>query len=68
MGGSRGEDPCGWWGDAAWAKRWPLISGSLRKVIQISPDTLENLLAALVAAGQDVVVQVNGQRVFRATM
>jgi sulfur carrier protein ThiS len=40
----------------------------LEKVVRISPETLDELLRALIAAGQVVVVQVNGQRVFRAAM
>ena len=38
------------------------------RVVRLSPDTLEDLLRALVAAGQVTVVQVNGRRVYRATM
>ncbi len=38
------------------------------KVVRISPETLDELLRALVSAGQVVVVKVNGQRVFRAVM
>ena len=40
----------------------------LERVVRISPDTLDELLRALVSAGQVVVVKVNGQRVFRAAM
>ncbi|MGO9107954.1 MAG: hypothetical protein ACLP9L_01865 [Thermoguttaceae bacterium] len=40
----------------------------LHKVVRISPETLDELLRALVSAGQVVVVKVNGQRVFRAVM
>jgi DNA-binding transcriptional ArsR family regulator len=40
----------------------------LRRLVRISSDTLENLLTALVAAGQVTVLQMNGQRVYRATM
>jgi hypothetical protein len=40
----------------------------LEKVARISPDALDELLRALLSAGQVVVVQVNGQRVFRAAM
>ncbi len=40
----------------------------LRKLVRLSPDTLEDLLMALVAAGQVVVLIRNGQRVYRATM
>jgi hypothetical protein len=39
----------------------------LSKVVRISPDTLEDLLKALVVAGQVTVVQANGQRRYRAT-
>ena len=41
---------------------------NLRRVARISPETLDELLRALVSAGQVVVVKVNGQRVFRAAM
>ena len=40
----------------------------LEKVVRISPETLDELLRALVSAGQVVVVKLNGQRVFRAAM
>ena len=40
----------------------------LRKVLQISPETLEDLLAALLASGQVVAVEVNGQLRYRAMM
>ena len=40
----------------------------LEKVARISPDAVDELLRALVSAGQVVVVKVNGQRVFRAAM
>jgi hypothetical protein len=40
----------------------------LRKVVRASPDTLDELLRALVASGQVTIVKLNGQRVFRATM
>jgi sulfur carrier protein ThiS len=40
----------------------------LHKVVRISPETLDELLRALVSAGQVVVVKVNGQRVFRTAM
>ena len=39
----------------------------LEKVVRISPKTLEQLLNALVTAGQVVVVKVGGERVYRAT-
>jgi hypothetical protein len=39
----------------------------LEEVLRISSDTLEDLLRALVAAGQVVVVKVNGQLVYRTT-
>ena len=37
----------------------------LRRFVRLSPDILEGLLGALMAAGQVNVVQVNGQRVYR---
>ena len=40
----------------------------LRRLVRLSPDTLEDLLAALVAAGQVTELRMNGRRVFRATM
>jgi hypothetical protein len=40
----------------------------LEKVARISPDALDELLRALVSAGQVVVVKVGGKRVFRAAM
>jgi hypothetical protein len=40
----------------------------LRRLVRLSPDTLEDLLAALVAAGQVTELRMNGQRVFRASM
>ncbi len=40
----------------------------LEKVVQVSPDALDELLKALVSAGQVVIVKVNGQIVFRAAM
>ena len=39
----------------------------LGAALQISPETLEDLLSALVASGQVAVVKVNGQLVYRAT-
>jgi hypothetical protein len=45
------------------------ISGDdLRRLVPISSETLENLLAALMAAGQVVVSLRNGQRMYRAAM
>jgi hypothetical protein len=41
---------------------------NLRRVIQISPETLQELLKALVMAGQVVALKVNGQFVYRTTM
>ncbi len=41
---------------------------SLRRVVQISPETLQELLKALVMAGQVTVVRVGGQMVYRTTM
>jgi len=40
----------------------------LARVLRLSPDTVEDLLMALVAAGQVTVLRVNGQRVFRASL
>jgi hypothetical protein len=40
----------------------------LRRLVQISSETLEQLLAALMAAGQVVVSLRNGQRIYRAAM
>jgi predicted transcriptional regulator len=40
----------------------------LRRVCGLSSDTLDDLLKALVAAGQVRVLKVNGQMVYRATM
>ena len=40
----------------------------LEKVVRISPETLNELLRALIAAGQVVVVKVGGQMVYRAAM
>ena len=39
---------------------------ALRKVVGLSPETSEDLLRALVAAGQVVMVQAGGQRMYRA--
>jgi hypothetical protein len=41
---------------------------ALLRLIRISPETLENLLRALVVAGQVMVVQVGGERRYRAAM
>jgi hypothetical protein len=41
---------------------------SLHRVIQISSETLEDLLGALVATGQVVALKVNGRLVYRTTM
>ena len=38
----------------------------LRKLTQLTPDTLEDLLAALMSAGQVVAVKVGGRLVYRA--
>ena len=38
----------------------------LAKVLRLSPDTLENLLRAMVVAGQVVMLKVDGQIVYRA--
>jgi hypothetical protein len=40
----------------------------LRKVIGSSPETLESMLRALVVSRQVVVLKVNGEMVYRATM
>ena len=40
----------------------------LCKVIGSSPETIESMLRALVVSRQVVVVKVNGQLVYRATM
>jgi hypothetical protein len=39
----------------------------LRRIIRISPDSLDDLLRALVSSGQVIVLKVNGERVYRAT-
>jgi hypothetical protein len=39
----------------------------LRTLVPLSPETLQDLLKALVATGQVVVLKVNGQMVYRAT-
>jgi hypothetical protein len=38
----------------------------LRRLTQLTPDTLEDLLAALMSAGQVVAVKVGGRLVYRA--
>jgi hypothetical protein len=38
----------------------------LRKVVRLSPETLTDVLRALIVARQVVVVKVNGRRVYRA--
>jgi hypothetical protein len=38
----------------------------LRKVVRLSPESLDDVLRSLVSAGQVVIVQVNGERVYRA--
>jgi len=40
----------------------------LHKVARVSPDTLDELLRALMAAGQVRMLKVGGQIVFRAAM
>ena len=43
------------------------ISGDdLSRLLRVSSETLEDLLAALMAAGQVVVVSIGGQRRYRA--
>jgi uncharacterized metal-binding protein len=37
----------------------------LEKVVRLSPETLQDLLRALTAAGQVTVLLVNGQRAYR---
>jgi hypothetical protein len=39
---------------------------SLRRVVRLSPETLQDLLRALTAAGQVEVLKVNGKMVYRA--
>ena len=39
----------------------------LRRVCGLSPETLEDLLRALVTGGQVVMLKVSGERVYRAT-
>jgi len=38
----------------------------LRKVVRLSPESLDEVLKGLLAAGQVMIVQVNGERVYRA--
>ncbi len=38
----------------------------LRRIVGLYPETLEDVLKALVATGQVMVVQANGQRIYRA--
>jgi len=40
----------------------------LRRIARISPETLDELLRALVSVGQVRMLKVNGQMVFRAAM
>ncbi|MGA2068331.1 MAG: hypothetical protein ABSG86_25385 [Thermoguttaceae bacterium] len=40
----------------------------LRGVVRASPETLDNLLRALLTAGQVVVVQIGGEMRYRAAM
>jgi lambda repressor-like predicted transcriptional regulator len=40
----------------------------LRRVVGLSPETLADVLKALVATGQVLVLKVNGQMTYRATM
>jgi hypothetical protein len=44
-----------------------VLRDGLRRVARLSPETLEDILAAMVAAGQVMVVQADGQRMYRAT-
>ena len=39
----------------------------LRKVVRLSPESLDDVLKALISAGQVMVLKVNGERVYRAT-
>ena len=39
----------------------------LRRLVRISPDSLDELLKALVASGQVTILMVNGERMYRAT-
>ncbi len=38
----------------------------LRRLVRISPDSLDDLLRALVSSGHVTILKVNGQRVYRA--
>ena len=38
----------------------------LRRVVRLSPETLEDLLRALTATGQVVMIRANGRLVYRA--
>ena len=40
----------------------------LCRLTHISPDTLDDLLRALITTGQVVMLKINGQMVYRATM
>jgi hypothetical protein len=40
----------------------------LRSVVRVSPDTLNELLRALVSAGQVAIAKVHGRLVYRAAM
>jgi sulfur carrier protein ThiS len=40
----------------------------LRRVVGLSPETLADVLKGLVMTGQVVVVKLNGQMTYRATM
>jgi lambda repressor-like predicted transcriptional regulator len=40
----------------------------LRRVVGLSPETLQDVLKALVATGQVTVLKVNGQMTYRATI
>jgi hypothetical protein len=39
----------------------------LRRIVRISPESLDDLLRALVSSGQVTILKVNGQRVYRTT-
>ena len=43
-----------------------ISSDGLRKFVRLRPETLDDLLKALVATGQVVVLKVDGQFVYRA--
>ena len=40
----------------------------LRRLVPLAPETLQDILKALVATGQVEVVSVNGEMVYRAVM